>query len=316
MITVHKYSSGNIEKISIDDFHSNMKSVWIDCLNPTKKDIELISEKTGIAIDDIKESLDESERPRIFANENYSEIVFREPYVEKKELRTAPVSIFFSENLVVTIRNYEVSTFIKIEQLPHEQKIQLFQEGIPYFVFRILDFMINNFFSIMDKIEDDIDYIEGAVVRNPGKDVVKRIFEIKKTLIYFHKASTAEREVLTTIEKGYSHHIKSKEIREFRTLYNDVTQLIDMEATYREILTGTLDMYLSSISNNLNITMKKLTVIASFVLIPTLISGIYGMNFARMLPDRNWQYGFYIALGLMATSILLLYWYFKKQNWI
>jgi magnesium transporter len=316
MISVCKYHGGALEKISLEDYHPNAKFIWIDCLKPTKKEISYIAEKTGVDPEDIRDSLDESERPRISANEKYSEIVFREPYVIKKELSTAPVSIFFSDHFVLTLRNYDVSTFIKIHSFPKEQHKNLFDKGIPYFVFRILDIMINNYFSIMDKIEDDIDYIEGAVLRNPGKDVVKKIFEIKKTLIYFHKASTAEREVLTAIEKQYSNHISMKQTREFRTLYNDVTQLIDMEATYREILTGILDMYLSSVSNNLNELMKKLTVIASFVLIPTLISGIYGMNFNRIYPDKAAPFGFWTALGIMVISILIMYVYFKKMKWI
>jgi len=103
-------------------------------------------------------------------------------------------------------------------------------------------------------------------------------------------------------------------------LYNDVTQLIDMEGTYRDILTGTLDIYLSSISNNLNQVMKTLTIVASFVLIPTLISGIYGMNFSKAspynMPELYWQYGYFFALGLMLFSIIFTYIFFRKKGWL
>jgi len=102
-------------------------------------------------------------------------------------------------------------------------------------------------------------------------------------------------------------------------LYDDVTQLIDTEGTYRDILTGTLDIYLTSVSNDLNKVMKTLTIVASFVLIPTLITGVYGMNFnvnsPFNMPELTWQYGYFFALGLMALSIILTYVFFKRKGW-
>ena len=113
--------------------------------------------------------------------------------------------------------------------------------------------------------------------------------------------------------------IDKKNIKRFRSLYNDITQLIDTEGTYRDIMTGTLEIYLSSVSNNLNQVMKTLTIVASFILLPTLIAGIYGMNF-HFMPEINTQfgqkYGYYFALFLMAFSILLMYFYFRRKGWI
>ena len=149
---------------------------------------------------------------------------------------------------------------------------------------------------------------------------MQHIFSIKKTLIFFHRALTANREVISSIEKEYVANIDKKNIKRFRALYNDVAQLIDMEGTYREILTGTLDIHLSSTSNNLNQAMKTLTIVASFVLVPTLISGIYGMNFVNNspynMPELYWQYGYFFALGLMLFSIIAVYIFFKKKKWL
>ena len=138
---------------------------------------------------------------------------------------------------------------------------------------------------------------------------------IKKVLIYFHRSLIANREVIAGIEKEYLNEIKKKELKRFRELYNDVIQLIDMSETYREILTGSLDMYLSTISNNMNLSMKRLTVYATFILLPTLISGLYGMNF-RYMPELYWPWGYWYALGLMALSVILLFIFFKKKKWI
>ena len=171
----------------------------------------------------------------------------------------------------------------------------------------------------MEHIEEEIDQIEDAVMDNPRKATIEKIFSTKKTLIFFHKALTANREVITSIEKEYVKDIDKNNIKRFRALYSDITQLIDSAGTYRDILTGTLEIYLSSVSNNLNQVMKTLTIVASFVMVPTLISGIYGMNFAY-IPEMHTalgeKYGYYFALGLMALSIGLMYAYFRRKGWM
>ena len=134
------------------------------------------------------------------------------------------------------------------------------------------------------------------------------------------KALAANREVISSIEKEYVSNIDKKNIKRFRTLYNDVTQLIDTEGTYRDILTGILDVYLSSVSNNLNKVMKTLTIGASFILIPTLIASIYGMNFNTAspynMPELLWNYGYFFALGSMVLSVSITYIFFKRKGWL
>jgi len=130
---------------------------------------------------------------------------------------------------------------------------------------------------------------------------------------------TGNREVIAGIEKEYVMHIEKKNVKLFRNIYNDVVQLIDMVSTNREILTGAMDIYLSSISNSMNVIMKTLTIISAFVLIPTLISGVYGMNFAGgglNMPELTWRYGYVFALLLMLVSVLVLFIWFKKRKWL
>ena len=187
-------------------------------------------------------------------------------------------------------------------------------ENTTHFLYILLDEIINTYFSILNDYEDEIDILEDKVFHRPQKKEVKKIFEIKKTLIYFNKSISANREVITAIEKEYSHAIKKSHIRHFRNLYSDLTQLIDVIGTYRDILTGTLDIYLTSITHNLDIVIKRLTVYATYILVPTLISGIYGMNF-RWMPETSWKYGYFFALALMGFSVLMLHFLFKKADW-
>ena len=167
----------------------------------------------------------------------------------------------------------------------------------------------------MDLLEDRVESVEDMLLKTQDTKIVHTIFSIKKKMIYLHKSLLANREVISGIEKEYVKQISKKDAKRFRDIYNDIVQLIDMGDTYREILTGILDTHLTSISNSLNEVIKKLTVYASFVLVPTLISGIYGMNF-RVMPEIYWQYGYAFSLGLMAVSIFALYIFFNQKKWI
>ena len=321
MLRVYKFQKGGVKAGSLNDLGSTSKC-WAECINPTKTELKDISEKAKIQLNELKNVLDEEERPKVSDLENYSLIIVRTPFIEHDEIITTPVSIFISKNKnnVITITLKEVKSINKVKQLIASKKIDIYEKGISFFTYRLLDEVLNAYFSILDTLEEKIDYIEDKVVEKPDKLTVEHIFSVKKTLIFFHRALTANREVISSIEKEYVVNIDKKNIKRFRALYNDVTQLIDMEGTYRDILTGTLDIYLSSVSNNLNQAMKTLTIVASFVLIPTLISGIYGMNFARNspynMPELYWQYGYFFALGLMLLSIIFTYIFFRRKGWL
>ena len=317
MIDVYKYEKGAIKRGSLDDFKKPGVIMWADANNPSKIELDQISEETGITNEDLKEAVDEEERPRTSDLDNYSLITFRAPLFKNGNITTTSVAIFISKNRnnIITIRHGDTKSISKIRQLVEANKTILFEKGIGYFVYRLLDEILNTYFVVMDNLEDNVDRIESQVIENPDKKLVSQIFEIKKTLIYFNKSLLTNREVITSIEKQYVNDISGKPTKLFRNLYNDIVQLIDTAATLRDVLTGTLDVYLSSASNSLNQVMKVLTIGASFILIPTLIASIYGMNF-QWMPELEWKYGYFFALGLMVFSITGMYAFFRRKGWI
>ncbi|MCG2782595.1 MAG: hypothetical protein L6243_03300 [Candidatus Altiarchaeales archaeon] len=129
------------------------------------------------------------------------------------------------------------------------------------------------------------------------------------------KAIWPAREMIYELQIADMPHSERRTTVYYRDLYDHITRVIDMVETYRELLTGSLDTYLSTISNNMNEVMKVLTVVASLMMVPTLISGIYGMNF-RYMPELAWAYGYPFALSLMAFTMLAMIIYFRRKRWI
>ncbi len=317
MIKVLNYKKGRIVNGKLEDIRHPGNFTWADVYEPTKKELEKISEIAKIPIEDLRITLEEDQRPKVIDIEGpFSLIIFGTASFEKDEVTTTPIFIYISKkhNCVITVRNKETKSIKKVERLI-ETNNSLFQKGSSYFVYKLLDEILNIYFEVLSDIENRIDQIEDKVVKTPKIEVVEKIFETKKTLIYFTKTMGANREVIASVEKEYLSEIDKKRAKQFRTLYNDTVQLVDMSGTYRDILTGTLDTYLSSISNNLNQIMKTLTVGASFILIPTLIASIYGMNF-RGMPELYWKYGYLFSFGLMALSIAVMFIFFKRKKWI
>ena len=317
MITVLQYKKEKIEKGDLSHVRYPKTFVWVDVFEPTKKELKQISEASGILIEDLRITIDGEERPKVMDIEGpFSLIIFGAPSFEKDEISTTPVFVYVSKyhNCVITIRNRDTKSLHKLKEVI-EAKKNFFEKGSSYFVYRLLDEILNTYFMVLDDIENVIDKIEDHVVKTPSISIVEKIFETKKTLIYFTKTITANREVIASIEREYLPEIDKKMTRQFRTLYNDTVQLVDMSSTYRDILTGTLDTYLSSVSMNLNQIMKTLTVGASFILIPTLIASIYGMNFQGM-PELYWKYGYFFSLCLMVFSVFATWLFFKRKKWI
>ncbi|MBT7903236.1 magnesium/cobalt transporter CorA [Candidatus Woesearchaeota archaeon] len=302
---------------------SSQEFIWFDLVNPSSEELVLVSEASKIPLVDLKDYSGSNERPKVYDEDDFSLIVFGAPHEQKRihhgphknfEVETASMSFFITKKKkVVTIRKQEFGAinrvYKKIEVKPN------FMNSHVSLIHLILDEMLADFFHFLDTFDLDIDTVENEVFKKAESAHINRIFRIKKSLIYFHKTLIANREVITAIEKGYLAAFSKKETLKFRDLYHDITQLIDSGETLRDILTGIIDIYLSSVSNNLNIVMKRLTVMASYILVPTLISGVYGMNF-KFMPELYWKYGYAFALITMIVSILAMRWYFKKESWL
>lgn len=313
MITCYSINKGTCETISLAQFHPVKRYFWIDAWDPDKTELKRLADLTTIPFENLKESMDLDARPRMSDHENYKHIVYKSPVLDEKKIKTISFSIYIFKNFVLTTRKKNFDVFEDIHGLPTTSKAQLLQSPAK-FVLKLLDMVGDKYFYILDSIEDQVHEFEEAIFSQAKKDLVKEIFKAKKTLVYFHKALTANRDVVTSLEKQF---FPNQEVDDnlLQNLRHDMTELIDLVGIYREVMTTTLEMYLSQTSLNLNQIIKKMTAMASFILIPTLIAGIYGMNFQYM-PELHWRYGYLFSFGIMVVCVMILFVYFKKQQWL
>jgi len=289
---------------------------WLDLENPTPEELSTVAQIIKLSDEDLKVSLDRDELARVTEIEHFSMIIFKSPHHTKHKnvITTTTITFLVSERLLITIHRDPITAVNELRQLGEQHLATLMEKGTGEVLTYLLERIINEYYLLFEDIEEHINKVEDLVFSRPEQRTVKNIFNLKRTLIYFHKGLNANRDVLISLQKGDCDNIDEKTARKAEHLYYDVIQLLDVATTYRDILTGSLDIYLSSVSNNMNAVMKKMAAYGTLVLVPTFITGLYGMNF-RYMPELTWKYGYAFAWFTIIASLSLLIWYFKKKNW-
>lgn len=290
---------------------------WVHYWEPTAAELQEAASSIGLETEELSDLLSPAQRPTLRDTEAFSVVVARSPRKETKFL-TKPVVLAVSKarNDLISVSPFHSRSIERVHGLPNGRKVAVFAAGATSLLFTLLDEVTASYFSVFERMDDEIDRIERSI-RNGRTDpkVMETIYGLKKTLIYFHKALVGNREVLAGIEKAYAQFVDAALLHRFRVLHDQTVQLVELGATYRDILTSTLEVHLSVISNALNVTMKKVTSWGAIILVPSLVAGIYGMNF-HVLPGAGHPFGFVGALTVMVISVAALYGYFRKHDYL
>ncbi|MBN2454810.1 magnesium transporter CorA family protein [Candidatus Woesearchaeota archaeon] len=282
-------------------------TVWIRCLKPDADDISTLSQLSRIPIDELKDSIEEPERPKL-STIRHLEIVYSVPAIEEDDVVTKPFYIYVSGNMIITIEKAE-SQIIKdtISAMKANKKRFLFRKPIDGFVVYLLDNFNDDFLRFIDRISVRVDLFKekGSL----SKESIEKIYDSSLTLSYFNQSLIANLEVLNELRKSYYKIFTQDTRNQFSELYLDVLQIIDTEKIQREGVSNLFNMQSIMTTNKLNSFMKTVTLLAIIIAVPTLISGIYGMNVELPLSDN--KYVFYMLMGLMAIISLLLIWAFR-----
>jgi magnesium transporter len=187
--------------------------------------------------------------------------------------------------------------------------------GADYLVYALIDAIIDNYFTILEKLGETIEDMEDKLVTSPTSETLQTLHDLKREMIFLRKSVWPLREVVNRLERSESPLIKKSTRVYFRDVYDHTIQVMDSVDTFRDMLSGMLDIYLSSISNRMNEIMKVLTVIATIFIPLTFIVGIYGMNF-KYMPELGQRWGYPAVLILMLAITIAMLIYFRKKKWI
>ena len=309
MIKSFSVSQKGVLSESLSSLQVSRKTFFIDCLEPKEAELKELVSKVGVTLSDLKNCLDPHEHARIENRKNYSLIILRAVSLKGRN-PTVPIGIFLFRNAIVLVHGAELKG---VSDLLEDYKTLLISDSLSDLIYTVLHHLLLDFSLSLDTIEEAFAPLEDKALFTYDKNYPTKIFSSRKTLLYLRKSLSMNREVIDLIGKGYVPWIR--DLEPFSRLYTEFIQLIDVEELFRERLTSTIDIHLSATSNRLNEVMRSFTVIASLLLVPTVISSIYGMNFL-FLPFAKHPLGFYFTIGFMAISVSMMLLFFRKKQWL
>ncbi|MBP2142874.1 magnesium transporter [Methanococcus voltae] len=316
MLEILGYVEKDVRKMEFNEILSeDPKLIWIDCYDPSEEELSAISEKLGIETDELALGLDEQEVPRVEEEEDYYLIVFKAPLFEE-DITTTSFGIFVKNNIVLTIHKDKIKAIGKLHRaISYKKPRNVLDKGNGFFVYTLLNQIISSYSKVLVKVEDDLDVLEDRILQDHNKNLTDDILQLRKMLVYFHKALISNKDVISLLKRKYLPITTQEDRWEFEDLYYDIIQLIDMETTYRELLSSMMDMTLSIENIKMNQIMKILTMVTALFAVPVWITGIYGMNF-KYLPFSEDPNGFWVVLLISLILIIVVMYVFIKEKWI
>jgi magnesium transporter len=258
-----------------------------------------------------------TQRPKVEETENQIFVVLKMVQFDQKHHRITieQVSLVIGKNYVLMFQENNADVFDKVRERIRQTKGKLRKSSADYLAYTLIDTIVDNYFVVLELMGEELEDIEHELVNEPNRSTLNRIYKAKRSMMNLRRAGWPLREVAGSLERNDSDLINKSTKIYLRDLYDHSVEIIDVIENLRDISSGMIDVYLSSMSHKLNEVMKVLTIIATIFMPLTFISSIYGMNF-EFMPELKWQYGYPAILTVMATITIGMLMYFRRRSWI
>lgn len=278
---------------------------------------EKLGKEFGIHPLIMEDILNTHQRPKIEEFENYAYIVLKMIYYSKNDIVVEQLSLICMKNIVITFQE-QGATGDVFENLRNRlrttgSKIRTLDVG--YLSYTLIDSIVDNYFLVLEKLEDRIEAFEDLLIASPTNKVFTDIYDLKREMIFIRKAVWPLREVINALQRGEYEFIAPNMYVYFKDIYDHTIQVIDSIELFRDIIEGMLDTYLSSVSNKMNEVMKFLTIFSTIFAPLAFLVGVYGMNFDNM-PELKWHYAYPALWCIMVLITVTMLMYFKKKKWL
>jgi magnesium transporter len=265
----------------------------------------------------LEDILNTGQRPKLEEFDNCLFLVLKMlRYDKEKQVIVAEqLSMVLGSTYLLTFQEQPGDVFEPVRERIRKQKGRIRGTGIDYLAYALLDTVVDNYISIIERLGEQIEDIETEVLTNPKPAVMEKINAFMGEMNYLRKSIRPLREAILQLLKSDSELIEDKTIPFLKDLQDLITQATEAIDTYRDMLANQLNMYNSSISNRMNEIMKVLTIFAAIFIPLTFIAGIYGTNF-DYLPELHFKYSYFIFWGVMIVVAIALLIYFRRKEWL
>jgi magnesium transporter len=273
-----------------------------------------------LALEDV---VNTGQRPKVDDYNDQLFVVIAHPVMDTGDTNVtmAQLSMFIGHNFVVSFHPGENDPFIPVRQRLRDHVGRMRSRGADYLFYALIDMVIDEGFPVLEILGDKIEQLEEEMLGSPTSSSVHKLHHLKRSLIILRRMLWPQREVLNALAHDDTGIISDENRVYYRDCYDHTIQIMDLLETYRDMVTGLLDIYLSSVSYRLNEIMRVLTVIATIFIPLTFIVGVYGMNFANAdspwaMPELRWYYGYPLVWLAMGTVVAVMLAFFRRRKWV
>lgn len=298
----------------IDNIHEALDApsqgfYWIDA---DVDDLVVLQPLFGMHDLAVEDCLSEEEqRPKIEIHESHYFIVINSIRFDDEEIFLRALNIFLGKHYIITVTKQKINELRAVKPLLWEHEV----DKPDRFLYHLVDLVVDNYFSVGDRIEVRIENLEEDILMHTKKTHLNEIIGLRSEILWLKKVLNPQKEVIATLNKKDLKLIDDELQKYFSDIYENAVKISETFETYRDLMSNLREAYQSSIANRANDIMRVFTAMTVIFLPLTIITGIYGMNFDFM-PELHWEFSYYVVLGFMLTLGLGMFFIFRKKDWL
>jgi magnesium transporter len=299
-------------------------TTWVRVSDGTPEEMQSVCDAFGIhdlQLEDVRQGV----RPKVEEFDDHVFVLLKSARLRggdttfEEEISDQPIGVFLGEDWLVTLSTSTITSVGRVWEAVTREERRLLSRGPDFLAYRVLDAVVDEYFSLVDEVETDIERVEDEVVGATGIDTLEDINSLRRELLAIRRLLWPTRDALATVARGDVDVVSDDHEKYFRDVHDHVVQVVELVETYRDLVAGTRDIYLNSLSMSTNEVMKRLTVVATIILPLTFVVGVYGMNFensAYNMPELQWTFGYpAVMLGMLGVTVVLVG-YFRREGWL
>jgi magnesium transporter len=290
--------------------------VWVGLADPTEAELTDAAKAFGLHQLAVEDALNAHQRPKLDRYDGSMFLALRTLwYVDENDaVETGEINMFVGTHYVVTVRHGEGSE-LHTRRIDLERDAEVLGHGPSAVMYAVCDRVVDEYESVAASLQEDVDEIESSVFSPDRTDDANRIYVLKREVAEMRRAVLPLKEPMRQLGEGQVEGVEPGAMPFFRDVYDHVARTAEAIDGLDNLLTAAFQGHLARISVQQNEDMRKIAAGVALAAVPTLIAGVYGMNFVHM-PELEWQYGYAWALGLMALFVAALWVLFKKSGWL
>ena len=292
--------------------------IWVDMESPTEADERILLDVFHFHPLTVEDCRENRHYPKVEEFEGYLYFIVHGVTADTSSERFNTIELdgFLGKNYVITYHHDHFRSIANVKQLLRTSPVAC-QRGTPFLLHQILDQVVDYYSPVLDDFDDRIDKLEDDIfnLRRPNNMILSEIMELKRSVLRLRRISIKQMDILHRMARGEFPLIPDDMRPFYRDVYDHLVRVVDLSESYRDLISGSLEAYLSVVSNRLNEIMKVLTIFSAIMLPLTFIAGVYGMNFDNM-PELHSRYGYFAVIAIMILVAIGMLLFFKRRGWI